>query len=422
MLLKIYHLGLLAYHAALRTAAIFHPKARLWVDGRRGWRSQLRKSAGKSTRWIWFHAASLGEFEQGRPLIELLRQQYPHYSILLSFFSPSGYEVRKNYPLADAVCYLPLDHPGNARDFLDILRPELVVFIKYELWLNYLSEIRQREIPAILIAASLTAESRFLRSRLAPYYKEAFLSFRAIFTQDEQTLRLLQQFTAHPQLISSKDTRYDRVLATRQAAEALPEIADFVGKRLCLVAGSSWPQSEEILLEAFLSLKAAFDICLIFAPHEIKPGRIQKWMQHFPAESHLLSEGPPPPEKSILWIDQIGLLSRLYRYADIAWIGGALGGHGLHNVLEATAFGVPVLFGPRHGDKPEALALLEMGGAFAVQNGAQLQEVVMELLASPERREALKEKLQAFVEENSGASRQVLGWIRSSGFGVSGLG
>lgn len=416
VLQKIYHLGLRIYALGLRLAAPFHPKARLWVSGRKSWRHKLKKATLEPTQWIWFHAASLGEFEQGRPLIESIKASYPHYSILVSFFSPSGYEIRKDYPLADYVCYLPMDYPVHARDFLNILKPELVVFIKYELWLNYIAALRERKIPAILIAASLTADSRFLRSRLSPSYKEAFLSFKAIFTQDDQTVQLLQDFTHHPQIISSRDTRYDRVLATQQAAASLPQIAQFIGNRLCIVAGSSWPKGEKVLLAAFQELKKEFDLCLIFAPHEINRDRIQTAINRYPDESWMLSTGIPPADASILWIDEVGLLSRLYRYADVAYIGGALGGHGLHNILEATAFGVPVLFGPNHGDKPEALALIEMGGGFIVGDGVQVQARVRELLAAPERRATLKEKLEAFIGEQAGASQQIQEWLEKGKF------
>lgn len=420
VLRKFYHLGLRAYAFGLRMAAFFHPKARLWVGGRKAWRDRLRQATREPGQWIWFHAASLGEFEQGRPLIELIKKTYPHYSILVSFFSPSGYEIRKNYPLADYVCYLPIDYPANARDFLDILKPELAVFIKYELWLNYIHALQERNIPAILIAASLTADSRFLKSRLAPLYKEAFLRFQAIFTQDEQTVHLLQEFTAHPQILSSRDTRYDRVLATQQAAESLPEIEHFVRGRACIVAGSSWPKGEKMLMEAFQELKKEVDLCLIFAPHEIKPERIKAWIDQYPTESQLLSAGTTAKDSSILWVDQIGLLSRLYRYADIAYIGGALGGHGLHNILEATAFGVPVLFGPDHGDKPEALALLELGGATVVRDKVQVEVRVRELLAAPEERAALKEKLQAFIQQQAGASKEILEWLEGQALLVRG--
>lgn len=415
VLRKIYHWGLRAYETGLRLAAPFHSKARLWVEGRKGWRKQLQAATQGNKNWIWFHAASLGEFEQGRPLIELIKAKYPHYSILLSFFSPSGYEIRKNYPLADYVCYLPMDYPGHACDFLKILQPQLAVFIKYELWLNYIAEMKRRNIPAILIAASLTADSRFLKSRLAPYYKEAFLSFRAIFTQEDVTVQLLRSFTDHTSIIPSRDTRYDRVLATQQAAASLPLIEAFIQGRPCIIAGSSWPQGEKALLEAFAELNKSLDICLIFAPHEIKAEHIQNQARRFTDDSWVLSHGNPPSDRSILWIDQIGMLSRLYRYADIAYIGGALGGHGLHNILEATAFGVPVLFGPRHGDKPEALALIEIGGAMVVEDGVGVEAEVKKLLAAPEAQAALREKLKAFIAEQAGASEQILDWLEETG-------
>ncbi|MDB4285944.1 3-deoxy-D-manno-octulosonic acid transferase [bacterium] len=413
----LYQLGVKLYYFALLLASPFHPKARQWIAGRKGWEKSLRKAVEKNKgeeAWIWFHAASLGEFEQGRNLIEAIKTQYPHYRILLSFFSPSGYEVRKNYQFADHVTYLPVDTVQNAKKFLDILNPTLIFFIKYELWLNFLAEVRNRKISAILVSASVDRRSKFLTSPLAPQYKKAFGSFAAIFTQDTETVDLLGNFTGHPTIISSSDTRYDRVFANKQEFLALPEISTFKGGRFCLMGGSVWPPGEALLFEVFESLKDK-DICMILAPHEIEQGRIQQYVDRYPDISLRYSEKEKMnATHRILWIDNIGMLSRLYHYADVAYIGGGFRGK-LHNVLEAVAFGCPVFWGPKDENRPEAALLKDSGGGWSIETGDEMVEQMKPWMKTQSDLLDIHAANQRFVEERKGATDQILSWCESKG-------
>ncbi len=392
----------------LYVAALFYPKAKLWVHGRRNWKAQLAAAISDRGPWIWFHVASLGEFEQGRNLLEAMKTHRPDVHILLTFFSPSGYEVRKNYALASHVAYLPLDHPRTAQAFVEIVQPVFTVFVKYELWLNYLSELRRRQLPAILISASVTPDSKFFTSPLARLYKDAFLAFEAIFTQEEASVKLLRDFSQHPQVISSSDTRYDRVLDTRERFEPLPEIERFVRGRPCLIGGSTWPVGEKLLLDMFEKIGQETDFCMILAPHEISASRIQQGMDRYPHESLTYSQlAELKDAHRILWIDNIGLLSRIYYYGDLAYIGGGFKG-GLHNVLEAVAFGCPVSFGPRFANRPEAELLIANGGAVAHETADTFAQWVLDWYKSKPHQARLRATNRRFVEERAGATEQIL--------------
>ncbi|MEL6676418.1 MAG: glycosyltransferase N-terminal domain-containing protein, partial [Bacteroidota bacterium] len=284
LLRLLYHLGIHGLGAGMQIASWFHPKAKLWVEGRRQGLSYLesRRKAGDS--WWWFHCASLGEFEQGRNLIEKIKAEHPQLKILLTFYSPSGYEIRKNYPQADAVMYLPLDTSRQVKAFLEMLQPAGVVFVKYELWLNMLQALRERGCPHWLISARVGADSAFLKSPLAALYREAFEGFQQIFVQDLESQRLLSAFAPQAEVQLSADTRFDRVAANRKQFQALPEIVAFVEQKTCLVGGSTWPKGERLIFEAWnrLALAERDDVCLILAPHEIHQDRIQQWIDRFP--------------------------------------------------------------------------------------------------------------------------------------------
>ena len=361
---------------------------------------------------MWFHCASLGEFEQGRNLIEELKAKNPDINILLSFFSPSGYEVRKDYSLADYVCYLPLDTPRNARDFLGILNPAWACFVKYELWLNILAELEIRDIPVILISARLDNKSPFLTSVFAPLYQRAFRSFRHIFTQDEQTQKLLTSFCTAEKISKSADTRFDRVQANRDSFLAIPEIEIFKQEAVCIIGGSTWPQGEKLLFEAFKRLSKKFPIKLILAPHEINTNRIVAWEEKFPETSIRYSNiASLKPHHRILWIDNIGMLSRLYFYADIVYIGGAFGS-GLHNILEAATFGCPLVIGPNYHKFPEAGELIQYGGCQSVSNVQECIQVLENLLNSSQHREEIRRINTAYVNQRAGATKQIYDWCK----------
>ncbi|MEL6133438.1 MAG: glycosyltransferase N-terminal domain-containing protein, partial [Bacteroidota bacterium] len=282
----IYNWGITLYGLAIRLATSLSPKARLWVAGRASWKSELQEISQWQEPTLWFHCASLGEFEQGRPILEKIRQDYPHYKILLTFFSPSGYEVRKDYQHADHVMYLPLDTMNNMRELLNGFTPHLVIIVKYELWLNWLSELRSRTIPHILVSASLRPESNFLKGPLASLYREALEGFSQIFTQNGRTADLLKNFSSQIKVTKSADTRFDRVSENVANWEKVGKIADFINGRPCWVCGSTWPEDEKVIFESFQKLRSDNqDICLIIAPHEIHNERISKWMTIFPDQS-----------------------------------------------------------------------------------------------------------------------------------------
>lgn len=410
MRLTIYTLLIYLYGFFLQIAAHFHPKAHKWVRGRKNWREELEKGRTPG-RWIWFHCASLGEFEQGRNLIEALKRDHPGLKILLTFFSPSGYEVRKGYKQADLVAYLPLDTPRNAREFVHIVKPEMAFFIKYELWLHTLRTLAENRIPTFLVAARVRADSAFLTSFFAPLYRQAFRDYRAIFTQDEATMRLLQSFAGVEEVHTSGDTRYDRVAATRTGFQPIPGVEAFKGQRLCWVVGSSWPQEERMILPVFDRLCRDVDLCLIVAPHEIHPEAIAQWVGQNPGISLTFSQiSSLEPQHRILWIDNIGLLSSLYHYADIAYVGGAWGS-GLHNILEPTVFGCPVIFGPKYRGFQEAIDLIDAGGAFSVDSETALYQQMHKLLENPEHMAEIRRNNETFVQQREGATAFILEWL-----------
>lgn len=380
---KLYTLGIYLYTLGIRLAALFgHRNARLMVQG---WplttdhRTLTTDHCPLTTdhcplatdHWVWFHAASLGEFEQARPVLEAYRQRHPDTKVLLTFFSPSGYEVRKNYPLADRVAYLPMDTPRNARRLLDAYRPVAAFFVKYEFWYNYLRELRRRQVPTYLFSAIFRPEQYFFRPHGRWFLKQIRLCYRHIFVQNEESLQLLARHGINATLAG--DTRFDRVHQIAQAAEP-----DAVAERFLqghdgpvLVAGSTWPPDEQ-LLARLRENKEWFPSRIIIAPHEIHEEHLQQIERLFPGSvrySSLTSStsltSPTSSTSQVLIIDNIGILSKLYRYATVAYIGGGFG-VGIHNILEAVTYGKPVVFGPNHHKFQEAHDIIDLGGGMTV--------------------------------------------------------
>jgi 3-deoxy-D-manno-octulosonic-acid transferase len=406
-MLPLYTLSVLAYGLALRLASPFHAKARKWVRGRKGWKATLAKLAGEGGH-IWVHCASLGEFEQGRPLIEAIRQRHPGRKLLLTFFSPSGYEVRKDYAHADVVCYLPLDTAANARQFLSIVKPSLAIFVKYELWVNLHLELARRKVPVVLVSAKMLAGSRFFKSTFKGLYKRVLQHMAHVFTQDEDTATLLKSFTGHDRITVAGDTRFDRVAQVADKFEPVPGIQEFVGENLCIVCGSTWPKDEKLLLSTFEKIKTS-NIKWIIAPHEIHRQAIRRmcadnheWMAAYSDREKQLQ-----PWHKMLWIDNIGMLSRLYHYADFAYIGGGFDA-GIHNILEAVVYGTPVVFGPNHSKFGEAQELLASGGARSVQDRPGLLQLLREWTEDPKWLEALREKNRQWALSRTGATGRIL--------------
>ena len=389
----------------------FHRKARLMRWGQ--WKTNriLREKIDRNAKYIWFHASSLGEFEQGRPVMEKIKQEHPDYKILLTFFSPSGYEVRKNYNGADVICYLPFDTPFRVKKFLRLANPVMAVFIKYEFWGNYLHELKKRGIPVYIISAIFRPDQLFFQWFGAPYRKMLY-NFTHLFVQDERSKELLAEFDIRNVTVCG-DTRFDRVLDICRQARELPNVERFVknekGEQVqTLIAGSSWPQDEDIFIPYFNKHP---ELKLIIAPHEIhqehltyiesllkRPSvRLSEVLQ----DNHLL-EG-----KDCLIVDSFGMLSSIYRYGTIAYIGGGFGA-GIHNTLEAAVYGIPVLFGPRYQKFKEARDLIKVGGGFSISSKEEFTDKMDELLTNQQTLATAGKSAGNFVSGNAGATEQIL--------------
>jgi 3-deoxy-D-manno-octulosonic-acid transferase len=388
-----------------RILALWNAKAALGLKGRKGNLEKIRAALNeKKGPWLWLHAASLGEFEQGRPLMEKIRKAHPEYRWLLTFFSPSGYEVRKHWQGADCVAYLPFDTQKAMADVVELVQPETVFVVKYELWLNWLSVLRKNEIPTLLIAASMQPESGYFRWPLLNAYRKALTNLTAIFTQNEETAQLLGAFSGTHNIIRSGDPRYDRTRETREAFEPVEALENWIGGRFCLMGGSTWPEDERLLFDAYDALKKAHgDICLVLAPHEIDSKRMVEWEQRFPGRVSYWTR-QPVKGTDILWIDTIGLLAKLYHYADVAYVGGGFR-KGLHNILEAVAFGCPVAFGPEHRNRPEAAEVSTEGVAATVSSASALSAFTKQFLSDAEQKRKAQALNTAFVDTRAGASQ-----------------
>ena len=370
----LYTIAVRLYAFGVRIAALFgNAKAKLWVEGRRLFAP--KSIVAPTEQWIWFHAASLGEFEQGRPLIEALKRDHPQYKILLSFFSPSGYEIRKDYPLADEVLYLPIDTPQNAKAWLQRHHFVAAFFIKYEFWFNYMAELQRRNIPLFYISLILNGKSFFFKP-YGQWFRKQLSAVSHFFVQDETTEKLLQGI-GYENVTVCGDTRFDRVVSIAEQAKPFPEIERFIGGRKCIIAGSTWPPDEQLLSAIQPDLPA--DYCLILAPHDVSERHIAQIVEHFP-DSVLYSELQGENQNKVLIINTIGMLSQLYQYARFAYVGGAFGA-GLHNIQEPVAFGCPVVFGPRHENFKEAVDLVALRGVFTVKDAAELRNIVSQLVA-----------------------------------------
>ena len=377
--------------------------------------SILREKIDRNAKYIWFHASSLGEFEQGRPMMEKIKAEHPEYKILLTFFSPSGYEVRKNYNGADVICYLPFDTPYRVKKFLNLANPSIAVFIKYEFWGNYLQELKHRNIPVYIISSIFRRDQLFFQWFGYPYRKMLYC-FTHLFVQDDRSAALLKEFGITNVTVTG-DTRFDRVLDVRNQARELSPVEHFVceggkEKRLTLVAGSSWPQDEEILIPYFNEHP---EMKLIIAPHEIHREHLMYIESLLKRPSVRLSDvfhdQSLAEGKDCLIVDSFGLLSSIYRYGTIAYIGGGFGA-GIHNTLEAAVYGIPVLFGPKYHKFKEAKDLIKVGGGFSVSDKQSFCEKMDELLTYHEVLEAAGESAGQFVNGNAGATDKILRIIK----------
>ena len=381
---------------------LLNAKIRQWAEGRKNWRTRYRQQFQPGEKVFWMHVASLGEFEQGRPVLELFRKNHPDWQIVLTFFSPSGYEMRKNYPVADLIAYLPVDTPSNARDFIDFIQPSKAVFVKYDLWPNYLHELNNRKIPVILIAALFRSDHVFFKW-YGGFWRRMVHCFDHIFTQTESSKNLLESIGYHNITVCG-DPRVDRVLQIAAEAKSNDIVQRFSEGQLTIVAGSTWEKDEEMLHQALQDPQLK-NLKIIIAPHQPTEDHIRSLRKNWSSKTIRYSEAPNATnlnDYQCLIIDNVGMLNTLYRYGTIAYIGGGFGA-GIHNTLEPAAFQLPVLFGPKYQKFEEAKQLISRGGAFSVENAAQLQQILLQL-TDPLTREKASAAVGGYMLESKGAS------------------
>ena len=395
----------------LKGIGLFNHKIKLGVDGRAQTFSTLISALSPKDNTIWFHCASLGEYEQGLPVFEEIKKTYRDHKIVLSFFSPSGYEVKKDSSIADVVIYLPLDTKSNAKRFLDIVNPDLSIFVKYEIWPNYLNTLKNRKKRALLISALFRKDQLYFKGH-GKWMLNALKAFEHIFVQDDNSLSLLNAFEYH-NVTRSGDTRFDRVSNQLNIDNDLTFLNTFKQDATCVVVGSSWPEDEKLLVP-FINKSTTKNVKYVIAPHNIKEQQIVNLMNAFEKKAVRYSQmdGADLKTFDVLIIDTIGLLSKIYSYSNIAYVGGAVGNTGLHNTLEPAVFGVPILIGNNYSKFPEANAMIENKGMFSISTQEELDERLNFLLNNEQERRNAGNQNLAYIEKNKGAVIQIMNFIR----------
>jgi len=419
----LYNLFLWLYQVGIRIVSPGNKKAAAWINGRKGIFKTIREARIRGDQRVWMHCASLGEFEQGRPVVESLKKKYPGITVIISFFSPSGYEVQKNYTGADHIFYLPMDSPVHAKRFLDLVNPNLVLWIKYDYWYYYLREIRKRKIPALLVSPIFRSEQPFFKW-YGNIHRLMLDSFHAFFVQNEQSRQLLETLGISQSVFVNGDTRFDRVIDIAEAFEPLPLIAAFCGKYPVIVAGSTWEEDEE---ELDHYAKTHPDIRFIIAPHEIEEEHLQdmevlfkstirhsvleKQNQQINTNGQRVSAVVQP---NVLIIDNIGMLARLYFYADICYVGGGFGDDGVHNTLEAAVYGKPVITGPVIEKYFEVMELADAGGVIIIDNALEAESVFRRLFENPDEYAFHCQAAKEYVYSRRGATERIVRYIQEN--------
>ena len=408
----LYNLIVVFADFAVKMFSVFSSKLKLFVDGRKVVFETLASKIKSDDKTIWFHAASLGEYEQGLPVIERMKLQFPNHKIILSFFSPSGFEVRKNNTVADVTIYLPLDTARNSKKFVDLVHPEMVFFIKYEYWPNYLNALKIRSIPTYLISGIFREKQLFFKW-YGGFYRNALDTFEHFFVQNSQSKELLLNLGKSNVTVSG-DTRFDRVATILEKDNTLDFITEFKNNILTIVVGSCWPKDESILVE-FIN-RTSLTVKFILAPHNIKAEQIQTLKQSITKKTVLFSEkdGQNLADFDVFIIDTIGILTKIYSEADIAYIGGGFGNPGIHNILEPATFGVPIVIGPNFSHFAEATALVNMGGCVSIANANELKDSLENLIRNVTIREEKGHICSTFVQMNIGATAQILNYIQNN--------
>ncbi len=412
----LYSIAISIYGFAAGIAALFNnQKAVQWTTGRKDWKQKLKAAlSGSNGKRIWIHCASLGEFEQGRPLIEKIKSENPSFFIVLSFFSPSGYEPRKNFQSADYVCYLPTDNRRNAEQFISMIAPLYVVFVKYEYWLNYFEELKRKQIPLYMVSA-IFRESQVFFKWYGSFYRKMLNCVNHFFVQDTVSARILNDAGFNNVSVSG-DTRFDRVAAVAMEKKRIDRIENFRQQCRIFIGGSTWQEDEELIFPMIASMKSN-EIKLIIAPHEVSEKRISEIERRArvyfkPNEVIRFSSVADAASARVLIIDNIGILSSAYGYGNLAWIGGGFG-KGIHNILESAAFGVPVIFGPRYEKFREASDLIDCGGAFSVKDAKEAEVKITQLLTNESMREESASACLEYVNKNTGATSRISAALQS---------
>ena len=389
--------------------ALFNKKIKLFIDGRKQTFSKI--AALKNHEVIWFHAASLGEFEQARPIIEDLKKSFANYKILVTFFSPSGYEIRKNYDLADVICYLPLDSKSNAKQFIASLQLKYAIFIKYEFWPNFLNELQNNGIPTLLVSGIFRENQPFFKS-YGTFMKDALQAFHHFFLQDETSKKLLESIGFNNNSVVG-DTRFDRVSKILQQDNSLDFISEFKNKQYTIVAGSTWKEDEELLIN-YINKKQFSDEKFIIAPHNINKEAIATLRKSILKKTVLFSEkeGKNLPDFDVFIIDTIGILTKIYAAADVAYVGGGLK-TGLHNILEPATFGIPVVIGNKYRKFKEAVDLVRLNGCISISNQSEFSTIFTKLKQDAHFRVATGNINKKYIEEHLGATQKIMNYLKT---------
>lgn len=406
-MLFLYNLVVSIAGVFLKIVALFSPKIKLFVEGRKDVFTILEEKIKPTDRTIWFHSASLGEYEQGLPVIEKIKEKYPSHKIIITFFSPSGYEVRKNNNVADVTIYLPLDTKSNAKKFLRLAHPEFAFFIKYEFWLNYLKELKNNKIPTYLISGIFRDNQMFFKW-YGGFYRKALTAFTYFFVQNEKSKEKIEAL-GFKNVIVSGDTRFDRVAAILERDNTVDFIKDFKNNTPTIVIGSSWPKDEALLTE-YIN-QAPENVKFIIAPHNIKQDQISSLKSQITKSTVLFSEKDNIKDLSnynVFIIDTVGLLTKIYSYGTIAYVGGGFGNPGIHNILEPATFGIPIVIGPNYSNFAEAVELVKIGGCIVISDSTDLKDNFDRLLIDESY---LKEKSQIcslYIQKNKGATESIM--------------
>lgn len=408
----LYNLFISLYGSGISVVSRFNPKARLWISGRKGWKERIKQSISPDDRIIWIHCSSLGEFEQGRPVMEKIRKEFPQHKIALSFFSPSGYEIRKDYRGADYIFYLPLDTPKNAKRLIKLLHPEVLILVKYEYWYNLLKRLQKKKTPVIVISAVIREDHIFFRP-FGSWFRKRIASINHFFVQDLDSKNLLESINVHDATVAG-DTRFDRVKEILHSDNQLEFIQNFKGNSKLIVAGSTWPDDEEILVK-FINENLPDDWKLIFAPHNIKEKDILSLSEAIqkPTAIYTKSDENQIENSQILIVDTIGMLTKIYSYADIAYVGGGFTKTGVHNTLEPAVFGIPIIFGPNYENYFEAVDLIENEGAQRFKDQYDFDSKMGILISDESERKRRGKAAAEYILQKPNSSELIINYLKN---------